>query len=1094
MAAVLKKRALAEYSQTIQEEPPKPVKKLRLVKKLTLGNSAIVYIGLLEKSKSSNDALQVLVRIADCLKFEYEVVSTVRAKILALFADISKEQGADIPSITEELISLLKKEESHKVLAQGVSALLKIGRLQPDNQGLHQKIVQVAIQRLKDTSHLVKCTSLELIGDLLPVGATVETSPGSIMRLVGDYTHSDEGRVRSAAFRAMMTLHGRGLTLDPSVYSEACLALKDDYEIVRQEALRLVWVLGRTYPENIIVLPSSDEEVRLVDDAFGKLCNMINDLSMNVRTLAAEKLGSMTLVSPKFLHQTLDKKLMSNMRKKRSAHERAWESITSGEWASGKNWSDDAPREVIDAESVSLMSSGSCGAFVHGLEDEFLEVRYASVESVCQLSLDNPQFAHMSLDFLVDMFNDEIEEVRIKAIDSLTRISRHIVLREDQLETILGALKDFSMDVREGLHKMLASCRLSSKNCLQMCVESLLENLKKYPMDRRSTWHCLQKIGQSHPELTLPLVPELLAIHPFFDTPEPDVEDPACILHSHTLWFNVCELELEQFYNIQHLYVCILILVFNAAQQSPTMLQLFEEHTLKHYSYLRDTMPTLVPALKSYEPPIILTRAVCSQLVGSSRPADPAPLSTGSAQYLSDILARIETAPSSCVRRELMEACRHDLSRLATIDRAIPGALQFSALYISSQLLMIDILSNKLWSNPSALASQQGNVVKNCISQLLSQCLKLQHLYVGLNTEDLSCVKQFKLKALALQLVYIVRGSNFSALALCEHFLETVEDTQRYLSEHEVQPEAFTSSLFKELGLLEDTKPGPVARCLLPLLQVSTPAPLPHTNIEVERKLKGVGESNSNAAVERSFSIIKECLVENLHEDGLIAQYVTYDAVTAAGGLINMTISKKMIYAVRDAPGIRKEVLDKKKKIEIDLSQKRKTASEEIRKLEVKRRTVLQKAKEEEEIRSSMAVISEPTGDLETALKFTAGLVLGVHCDALLHNIQDISTLRIKVKYPDQQTHLLVPRPTDLRPLEPPDHRLLTTILLSHHVWTEACIVEVSLALDVARAESGLAGRKVLSSGSMRSDDPWVLDLCRPVKVLVSPKPIKRGI
>jgi hypothetical protein len=44
--------------------------------------------------------------------------------------------------------------------------------------------------------------------------------------------------------------------------------------------------------------------------------------------------------------------------------------------------------------------------------------------------------------------------------------------------------------------------------------------------------------------------------------------------------------------------ICILILVFNAAQHFPTMLQLFEEHTLKHYSYLRDTMPNLVPALK----------------------------------------------------------------------------------------------------------------------------------------------------------------------------------------------------------------------------------------------------------------------------------------------------------------------------------------------------------------------------------------------------------------------------------------------------------------------------------------------------------------
>nr|CAD7586893.1 unnamed protein product [Timema genevievae] len=93
----------------------------------------------------------------------------------------------------------------------------------------------------------------------------------------------------------------------------------------------------------------------------------------------------------------------------------------------------------------------------------------------------------------------------------------------------------------------------------------------------------------------------------------------------------------------------------------------------------------------------------------------------------------------------------------------------------------------------------------------------------------------------------------------------------------------------------------------------------------------------------------KECLVENLHEDSLIAQRVTYDAVAAARGLRNMTISKKMIHAVRNALGIRKEVLEKKKKIDVDSSQKRKTASEEIRKLEVKRRTVLQKAKEEAE-------------------------------------------------------------------------------------------------------------------------------------------------
>lgn len=46
---------------------------------------------------------------------------------------------------------------------------------------------------------------------------------------------------------------------------------------------------------------------------------------------------------------------------------------------------------------------------------------------------------------------------------------------------MLNVFQDFSMDVREGLHRMLAACTLSTKGCLQMCVESLLDNLKKYP-------------------------------------------------------------------------------------------------------------------------------------------------------------------------------------------------------------------------------------------------------------------------------------------------------------------------------------------------------------------------------------------------------------------------------------------------------------------------------------------------------------------------------------------------------------------------------------------------------------------------------------
>lgn len=41
---------------------------------------------------------------------------------------------------------------------------------------------------------------------------------------------------------------------------------------------------------------------------------------------------------------------------------------------------------------------------------------------------------------------------------------------------------------------------------------------------------CLKFLGTRHPTLVLPIVPELLSTHPYFDTPEPDMDDPACIL------------------------------------------------------------------------------------------------------------------------------------------------------------------------------------------------------------------------------------------------------------------------------------------------------------------------------------------------------------------------------------------------------------------------------------------------------------------------------------------------------------------------------------------------------------------------------------
>lgn len=58
------------------------------------------------------------------------------------------------------------------------------------------------------------------------------------------------------------------------------------------------------------------------------------------------------------------------------------------------------------------------------------------------------------------------------------------------------------------------------------------------------------------------------------------------------------------------------------------------------------------------------------------------------------------------------------------MDEGVAGAAQFTSLYIGAQLLMAQILSHELWTSLVTLASQQEQMLRNNIQQLLQNCLK----------------------------------------------------------------------------------------------------------------------------------------------------------------------------------------------------------------------------------------------------------------------------------------------------------------------------------------------------------------------------------
>ncbi|XP_068572746.1 integrator complex subunit 4 [Cebidichthys violaceus] len=811
MAAHLKKRVYEEFSKTVQiPHEEAPAKKLRLSKP---SKSAALHIDLC-KATNPTDALQYLLQFARkpvevesvegvvriLLEHYYkETDNSVRLKIASLLGLLSKTQGFSPDCIVDDAINTLNNEKSHQVLAQLLDTLLVIGTQLPESPAVRQRLIEMACKHLSDTYFGVRNKCLKLLGCLGTVDAPltkdnegVGTSSGGVrdvQSIISDYFGDQDPRVRTAALKAMLQLHERGMKIHEIIYDQACRLLIDDYEQVRSAAVQMVWVLSQLYPESIVPIPSSNEEIRLVDDAFGKISHMVSDGSWMVRVQAAKTLGSMLQVSPHFLEQTLDKKLMSDLRRKRTAHERAKELFTSGEFSSGRKWADDAPKEKLDRNTVYLIASGACGAFVHGLEDEMFEVRIAAVEALSQLARSSTSFAEKCLDFLVDMFNDEIEEVRLQSIHVLREISTHITLREDQLDTVLAVLEDSSRDIREALHELICYTNVSTKECIQLALLELLKNLNKYPTDRNSVWKCLKFLGSRHPTLVLPLVPELLSTHPYFDTPEPDMDDPA--------------------------YIAVLVLVFNAAKSCPTMPALFSDHTFRHYAYLRDSLSHLVPPLRLPGNGLDLVDSRCS--LGSVESAQ---------LFLQQSLNRVSTiqnleAPGA---QDLLNFTIRDLRRLGELQTELAGAAEFCATYLRCQLLLMKALQEKLWNMAVPLCLKQNVTATAAAQQILEETYKLEFLYSGLESRQVATIHHVRLQAKALQLVLTARTRQGldPLISSCEKFLQDIESFQRlFLAELPHLQDSFVDKLLELMPRLSSCKPVEMVKILQMTLRQS---------------------------------------------------------------------------------------------------------------------------------------------------------------------------------------------------------------------------------------------------------------------------------
>ncbi|KAM3585956.1 hypothetical protein VKS41_002490 [Umbelopsis sp. WA50703] len=476
------------------------------------------------------------------------MIVTLITKLITIPTQSSQE-------IFDAFVEQLHISKSTKVKSQVYRGLTKLLLVRGLNWRQSAQIAlslsnlcKFAIFELADTHHLIRAASIRLLSVLSSIlhqvhqyekeritkdekqnvrsrsepKAKTEISSSEdqhldiieVQRIISHYVVDSDQRVRKSALEALVHMRLCGCPLDLSLYKHGVRALKDDFEDVRMGGLNLIWALGCLYPEYRMRLAHDgiDEDVRLLDDAFVKICDMVNDVAVNVRTKACTIMASFQHVDPNVLSQTFSKQIMSHNKRLARNKKAGGQKVTHRQ--SGKMIPVAEGDFDVESEEFRILDSGACGAFVHGLEDEYKEVRNASIDSICELCMYSDQFTTKAVDFLVDMFNDEIDQVRINAIQSLRKIGTRtrLVFDGDQLEIVIGALEDADKAAREGTHDLLRYdvVRLSAQSSLTILLESLKINMERYPEDQISIYRCLKDMGRSHHDYILQMVSDLL--------------------------------------------------------------------------------------------------------------------------------------------------------------------------------------------------------------------------------------------------------------------------------------------------------------------------------------------------------------------------------------------------------------------------------------------------------------------------------------------------------------------------------------------------------------------------------------------------------
>ncbi|RCH94569.1 Integrator complex subunit 4 [Rhizopus azygosporus] len=651
-------------------------------------------------------------------RLEVETDNDAKAMIILLI-----EKCCQFPNINNLLIFQRLLAQRRRIAVDEHSKLLLLS------------LFEQLMLDLSSTHHKVRAAVIPLLSLLPFVLKKLNMDKGKIMsemeiqKVISQYAKDQDPRVRKSALDSLVQMHQRGCPLDLSIYHLSVAALRDDYEEVRMGGLNLMGVLSSLYPEHRLKLAHEEitETTRLIDDAFNKVCDLVNDSAVMVRTKACVMMASYQNVGTDMLKQTFSKQIMSHL--KRSLPK--WR-MQQKKYANGMIPVAEGDFDV-ESDEFHLLDSGACGAFIHGLEDEYQEVRYASIDSIGELCLYNEELTKKAVENLVDMFNDEIDKIRVNAIQSLRKIGTRSLVEfdEEQLEIAVGALEDKEPVARHATHDLFTVIRLTQQSSMTTLLTALEANMKRYPEDMLSIYRCLGRVGKRHDDYVENLIPHMLKLDRRFLPREPNVDDM--------------------------MYTAYVILIANACVSNMRLLTSLPKYIFRHFAYFKSKYSDCLPDLrKLYKNAGIKLEGDVDCLPMTFNRSKKA--TTDDAEiYTKATVEMLQVIQTQIMRNDeyklalvTLEAAARNFKYIASLKPVDAGKSDLGQLYLECYNIMIKI-------KQSHSVGVLSPTVRQDAALLFKYSYTIEHTFLGLSVNVLHAAALFRILGNMVWLFSVVK-------------------------------------------------------------------------------------------------------------------------------------------------------------------------------------------------------------------------------------------------------------------------------------------------------------------------------------------------